>query len=122
VAATRSVSCATMRCAAFLAFSVVSPQSITTSFSLATAERLDAALRIDVGDPPSSRAHAHHLPGSRVDARERHDQADLDFGGLLRTRPPSIVPFAAAPESTPRRVREVLVVVLWLICIPSFFV
>ena len=32
---TRSVSCATMRCAAFLAFSVVSPESSSTSSSLA---------------------------------------------------------------------------------------
>ena len=74
-----------MRCAAFLAFSVVSPQSITTSFDLGAAERLDAALRVDVLDAHLG-AHPHHLARTGIDAGHRHDQTDLDFGRLLRAR------------------------------------
>jgi hypothetical protein len=50
---------------------------------LRAAERLDAALGVDVVDADLG-AHAHHGPGPRVQARERDEQADLDLSGLLR--------------------------------------
>ena len=52
---------------------------------LGAAERLDAALRVDVLDAHLG-AHAHHLARPGIDARQRHDQADLDLGRLLRAR------------------------------------
>ena len=52
---------------------------------LGAAERLDAALRVDVLDAHLG-AHAHHLARAGVDSRQRHDQADLDLGRLLRAR------------------------------------
>jgi hypothetical protein len=53
---------------------------------LGAAERLDAALRVDVFHPHLG-AVAHHGSRARIEARDRHQQSDLHFGRLLSPHP-----------------------------------
>jgi hypothetical protein len=70
-----------MRCAAFLAFSTLSPASNTASLSFAPPRDLMPPLLIDRFDRHVG-GHFHDLSLAGIGSRHRCDQSDLDFLGL----------------------------------------